>query len=166
VGGDDELADAIDDARHHRPGALAELAVGLEELAMLLDAGGPTAAGGRIDLRTGEVWPEESLDDAWPGPGDELDDEDRWLGVWPLGSGAAYRDMVHFASSRSGRLRELLDVAINGRGAFRRFKNVLYDWPDDRADWFAFSEDRSRGRARAWLAEAGRRPTLAGARRG
>lgn len=154
--GDDELADALDEARHGRAGALVELPVDLEELVMLLDAGGEYALGGRIDLRTGEVWPE--MEDS-----SELDvdpdDETRWLAVWPLGSGAAYTDMVDWAATRTGRLRDQLDVALDGRGAFRRFKNVLSDWPDDRADWFAFSEDRSRGRARAWLAEVGYRPT-------
>jgi hypothetical protein len=158
--GDDELADAIDDARHQRAGGLTELPVDLEELAMLLDAGGPSASGGRIDLHTGEVWPKTALEEAWPGSEDELDDEDRWLGVWPRGSGAAYDDMVDFAAARAGSLREHLDVAVRGRGAFRRFKDVLFDLPDDRAEWFAFAEDRSRGRARAWLADARYRPTF------
>lgn len=63
-----------------------ELPVDLEELVMLLDAGGEYAAGGRIDLRTGEAWPEHVMDDA---PA-ESDDESRWLTVWPLGSGPAY----------------------------------------------------------------------------
>jgi hypothetical protein len=130
----------------------------LDELALLLDAGGPGAAGGRIDLITGEVWPASALEEAWPGTGEELDDEGRWLGVWPQGSGAGYRDMVEFAAGRSDRLRALLEVALGGRGAFRRFKDVLFDWPDDREEWFVFSEDRSRGRARAWLADAGYRP--------
>lgn len=157
-GGDGELADAIDDARCHRGSELVELPVDLEELAMLLDAGGQDATGGRIDLRTGVVWLQSALDEAWPGFEDELDDEGRWLGVWSLGSGAAYADTVDFASSRSGRLREQLDVALHGRGAFRRFKDVLFDWPDDRTEWFAYAEDRSRGRARAWLADTGYRP--------
>jgi Uncharacterised protein family (UPF0158) len=51
-----------------------------------------------------------------------------------------------------------LEVAIDGRGAFRRFKNVLFDWPDDREEWFAFSDERRRGRAREWLADVGYRP--------
>ena len=159
--GDNELSDALDDARSGRPGALADLPVDLEELSMLLDAGGEYATGGRIHLHTGQVWPETVLDDdGWTGSEDELDDEGRWLGVWPLGSGAAYRDMSEFAASRTGRLRDQLGVALNGRGAFRRFKDVLFDWPHDRGEWFAYSEDRSRGRARAWLADAGYQPAV------
>lgn len=34
------------------------------------------------------------------------------------------------------------------------------DWPEDREDWFMFSEDRNRGRAREWLADVGYRPAV------
>lgn len=156
--GDEELADALQSARGApTPTLLVELAVDLEELADLLDAG-PDSAGGRIDLTTGEVWPEFAFEEGWDGDPEDLDDEDRWLSVWP--PRAAYEDMADFTAARTNpRLVEHLEIALDGRGAFRRFKNVLLDWPDDREDWFAFSEDRRRGRARAWLADAGYRPT-------
>jgi hypothetical protein len=32
----------------------------------------------------------------------------------------------------------LLDVAIQGKGAFRRFEDVLADHRDERERWFAF----------------------------
>ncbi|MEA2501288.1 MAG: hypothetical protein QOD01_1399, partial [Actinomycetota bacterium] len=50
-------------------------------------------------------------------------------------------------------------IAIQGRGAFRRFKDVLNRWPDEVDRWYAFSEDRQRGRARSWLATMGYRPS-------
>lgn len=157
--GDDELADALHDAVTGSAPKLAELVIDLEELASLLDAG-PDSTGGRIDLTTGIVWPDTLLDDDWTGKPDDLDvdDPDRWLAVWPEGSRAAYRDMADFAASRTdSTLAAQLDIALAGRGAFGRFKRVLSGWPDDRADWFAFADDRSRGRARAWLADAGYR---------
>lgn len=161
--GDDDLADAINDAVHNRGSdALVELALGLEEVAELLE-GGPDSPGGRIDVTTGEVWPEFAFEEDWTGKPDDLDSDDpeRWLGVWRVGSGAGYRDMVDFAQTRKDpRLVGMLDVALDGAGAFRRFKNVLLDWPHDRDEWFAFSDDRRRGRARAWLAEAGYRATF------
>ena len=58
--GDQELADAIDAARGiavSDADPLKDLAVDLEQLADLID-GGPESAGGRLDLTTGEVWPE------------------------------------------------------------------------------------------------------------
>jgi Uncharacterised protein family (UPF0158) len=50
---------------------------------------------------------------------------------------------------------ERLSIAISGRGAFRRFKDTVSAWPDLVARWFAFSEERQRGRARAWLTDHG-----------
>ena len=44
---------------------------------------------------------------------------------------------------------------LAGRGAFRRFKDVLARWPGELERWHAFSAERQRGRARAWLADAG-----------
>ena len=38
------------------------------------------------------------------------------------------------------RLRELLEVALDGRGAFRRFKDMLARWPKERERWFAFHD--------------------------
>jgi hypothetical protein len=158
--GDQQLADTLVQARAEvRSGELIELAVDLEQLADLLHAG-PDAGPGRLDLVTGEAWPEAAFEDEWTdGPEDEPDDDgERWLAVWPLGSRAAYRDMADFAATRTDAgLVGRMQIALDGRGAFGRFKHVLADWPADRQDWFAFSDDRRRGRARAWLADAGYR---------
>jgi Uncharacterised protein family (UPF0158) len=43
-------------------------------------------------------------------------------------------------------------------GAFRRFKDVLERTPDELDRWFSFSEERQRGRAQTWLADAGYKP--------
>jgi Uncharacterised protein family (UPF0158) len=47
-----------------------------------------------------------------------------------------------------------LEIAISGRGAFRRFKDVLERWPGELERWYAFSAERQHGRARARLAGA------------
>jgi hypothetical protein len=57
-----------------------------------------------------------------------------------------------------------LTIAIEGRGAFRRFKDVLACWPGELERWYAFAEERQHGRARSWLTEAGYR-VLPAARR-
>ncbi len=44
-----------------------------------------------------------------------------------------------------------LGVAIDGRGAFRRFKDSISRWPDDQERWYRFCDERRRGRARQWL---------------
>jgi hypothetical protein len=159
--GDEELAVQLDAARGATPfGHLAEIAIDLDALSDVLDSSLETA-GGRIDLMTGEVWPEYVMDEAWSSDEDEDDDEDRWLFVPPIGSGPAYRDMLAFIATRENHdLAARLEQAVDGHGAFRRFKNVLIDWPEDRDDWFEFSDERRRGRAQAWLADEGYRPAV------
>jgi len=87
---------------------------------------------------------------------DDNDDEERWLWVESGGSRAGYHDMAMFIAAVEDRDKaDRLSIAIVGRGAFRRFKDVLTRWPDLLDRWYAFTEDRQRGRARAWLAAAG-----------
>jgi predicted nucleotidyltransferase len=76
--------------------------------------------------------------------------------IEPIPSREAYRDMEDFIGRlRDPRVRELLDRAIAGRGAFRRFKDALLDFPDLRQNWFAFHDARMERRAIEWLAGQG-----------
>lgn len=155
--GDEELAEAL--GARLGMGAtrlLRPLVVDLEELAMVLE-GDPVHGGGRIDLRTGEVWPQTAIEYAEEvGEDDESDDPDRWLWVECEGSRAGYRDMEWFISDVDDPdVAERLGIAISGRGSFRRFKDVLSRWPELMERWYGFAEDRQRGRARAWLADEG-----------
>jgi hypothetical protein len=93
--------------------------------------------------------------------GDDVDevDEDRWLHVPCLGSRDGYRDMELFiAKVGDPALIERLQTAITGKGAFRRFKDVLSCWPHELQHYYLLSNGRQRGRARAWLAAEGYRP--------
>jgi len=108
-----------------------------------------------LDLRTGKVHvvSTSSLDmgdDALSDEEEALDEEaidaglaQGWLLlIEPLESSEEYGWMVEFAASVGDpRLRELLEVALDGRGAFRRFKDVLARWPQERARWFAFHDE-------------------------
>ncbi|MFQ5968660.1 MAG: UPF0158 family protein, partial [Acidimicrobiia bacterium] len=72
--------------------------------------------------------------------------------VEPVDSSDAYQDMVDFtALVRDGRAADLLIRALQGRGAFRRFKDTLFEFPELRQEWFAFHDRRMRGRAIEWL---------------
>ena len=160
--GDDDLADQLAAALGEGPmPMLRPLAVPLDELATILE-GDPLSGGGRIDLTTGEVWHRAAIEYAQEIGEEDPDDEDpdRWLYVECEGSRSGYRDMEWFIVTVSDPRRvELLDIAIRGRGAFRRFKDVLNRWPDEVDRWYAFSGDRELGRARSWLAAAGYRPS-------
>ncbi|WP_306965051.1 UPF0158 family protein [Streptomyces afghaniensis] len=158
--GDEELAHQLRTAMGDAAiPLLRPLAVDLEMLAMLLE-GDLAETGGRIDLSTGECWP-AFTDELEPGSGvEEADDPERWLYVPALGSRAGYRDMELFIDGLGDvALADRLLIAITRRGAFRRFKDVLAR--DERAwrRYHRLSEERQRGRARAWLAEEGYCPS-------
>lgn len=160
--GDHDLADALEAALGGAPvPMLRPLAVDLEELAMILE-GDPVHGGGRIDRRTGEAWPQGAIEYAAEvGELDEDDDDDtnRWLWVHSEGSRDGYQDMVGFIEDLDNPpVADRLARAISGSGAFRRFRNQLSEYPDLLIRWYAFSEDRHRGRARAWLAVNGYTP--------
>jgi uncharacterized protein UPF0158 len=157
--GDDVLADQLDALLGS--GAMPDLRplpVDLDELAGILE-GDPVYGGGRVDLATGEVWPAPAVDyarETGQEDEDESDDPDRWLWVHCEGSRDGYRDMELFIGTvRDPGRADRLEIAISGRGAFRRFKDVLARWPGELDRWYAFSAERQRGRARAWLADAG-----------
>jgi hypothetical protein len=160
--GDDELANSLK-ARLGTAAirALRPLTVDLEELATVLE-GDPVYGGGRIDLRNGEVWPNAAIE--YAEESGELDSEEdgdpqRWLWVDSTGSRSGYRDMEQFiADIDDPEVADRLSIAISGRGAFRRFRDTLSRWPDLFTRWQAFSDDRQRGRARAWLADEGYTP--------
>jgi hypothetical protein len=125
-----------------------------------------------LDVRNGEIQmlPGGHLgeDDDWPSE-EEIDAglaAGHLIHVEPLGSSIEYGWMAEFASTVGDvRLRDLLEVALNGRGAFRRFKDVLHDYPAEREGWFAFRDGRVRAAAREWLAENGIDPTTAPSRK-
>jgi hypothetical protein len=75
--------------------------------------------------------------------------------VKPLPSSVGYADMGDFAARvRDPHARELLEGALRGRGAFRRFKDLLeLDFPELRGAWFAFHDVRAERRAIQWLAQ-------------
>jgi hypothetical protein len=123
-----------------------------------------------LDLETGAVL--HITDDVLFGLEDALLDEDDWrheaapdalriqdglgtryLEVPQVDSFTGYNDMVEFiADVEDEHLRELLDIAVRGKGAFRRFKDVLYGYPETRQQWFEFKDEQMRQRVVRWLA--------------
>jgi hypothetical protein len=80
--------------------------------------------------------------------------------VETISSQVEYRWMAAFVETVADRhLGEMLDLAIDGRGAFRRFKAVLSDYPVERERWFAFRQERLDEEMKEWLAENDIEPT-------
>jgi hypothetical protein len=156
--GDEDLADQLQAALGQGATPLLRtIAVDLEELASLLE-GDPLCGDGRIDLRSGQCWP-QSVERGDYDAGE--DDEDRWLYVARVASPEGYRDMKLFiATVEDPGIADRLEIAITGKGAFRRFKDVLSRWPHELQRYYLLSNERQRGRARAWLAAEGFRPAF------
>jgi len=108
-----------------------------------------------LDTQTGEILPVSEFSDLDGGEETkELIDEnpERFIMFPEQDSRRGYDDMVDFANSLNNKkLQDKLEIALKGRGAFRRFKDILLDYPEERASWFAFEEKQQRERFEEWF---------------
>jgi hypothetical protein len=75
-----------------------------------------------------------------------------YLRIEPVSSREQYRWMERFIPMVDEPvLRAQLSQAIDGKGAFRRFKDVLIGFTTERERWFAFRSERLRVFMEAWL---------------
>ena len=85
----------------------------------------------------------------------------RYIEVPTSDSREGYEDMAAFIEMVGDeRLRQGLLMAINGKGAFRRFKDVLSHHHQERERWFKFQEARLQQRVLDWLASEGIEPIM------
>lgn len=76
-----------------------------------------------------------------------------YLRIDPVSSREQYRWMERFIPMvEDEALRAKLAHAIDGKGAFRRFKDVLMNFAADREKWFVFRSERLKTFMEAWLA--------------
>ena len=112
-----------------------------------------------LDLETGEIlfisyYMEEEEKEELVDRVDE--DPDRYEQIPRAESHEGYEDMEDFIDTlENEHLAKLLQVAIRGKGAFRRFKDVLESYPEERERWFSFKDDRLRERSLEWLDDIG-----------
>lgn len=109
-----------------------------------------------LDLETGEVIfiSEYYMD---PMEKEELEEKveegigGRYIFIPGDDSSEGYEDMVDFIETvKDVNLKEKLCIAISGKGAFRRFKNVLLSYPEEGERWFKFKEGKLTERIREW----------------
>ena len=75
-----------------------------------------------------------------------------YLRIEPVSSREQYRWMERYIPMvDDAELRDRLTQAIDGKGAFRRFKDVLMSHGPERERWFAFRSERLRVFMEAWL---------------
>ena len=142
-------------ARETYPGWVLDLSrIDLEEIANALADQTDYEHPWLINPDTGEIafWTADTgIDGQTPVGLDELD----LVVIDPLPSWVWYQDMADFADGitdeRAGRR---LARAIQGKGAFRRFKDELHEeHPGLLPAWYAFRDTRARRRAVQWLAD-------------
>ncbi len=104
-----------------------------------------------LQLATGEVI--RVVDGiADPGMHARIGTDAGYLRVDPVSSREQYRWMERFiATVEESEFRTKLVQAIDGKGAFRRFKDVLMAFPVERERWFTFRSERLRTCMEGWL---------------
>lgn len=124
-----------------------------------------------VDLETGDIVEQIEFDDIYYDEnGEEVELEDpvlemiednpeRFAYIDPLPSFESYKHMEAFISTvEDPHLKEMLAVAIDGRGAFRRFKDVLYRYPEEEYRWLQFKEQKMTEVAMEFLDSIGVEP--------
>lgn len=146
--------ESVDDGREsQRRPKLAIADVNLASLAEALDDHGDMTAWwfdpatGEAELYMADGWGDSEVDEDHP-------DERGCVRVETFGSRDAYEVMVDFADAVGDRrAARMLQLALEGRGAFRRFKDTLFEFPELRQQWFEFSNIRGGQRAIRWLVD-------------
>jgi hypothetical protein len=166
------------DVMSNSEGKRRKLKVDLSELVFAMEMGDNMERNGYLDTETGEVidMPDEimrAVEDGKEGSDlveweEELaeaaekilsDEQNRFLPIPRRESREGYEIMVAFAETVKNKgLQEKLSIALDGKGAFRRFRSVLDRDPDELERWYKFKDDRMRGEAVQWLLENGIEP--------
>ena len=160
--GDRVLAEYLLALLRREPPAARTAPVDLGELSSLLEGGFGESSTVHVDLLTGDVFSGDFTDPALVGEDAAVDVEaepDPWVWLERAGSREGWEDMKAFAlRQRDHVVRDRLVRAIEGAGAFRRFRDLVHS--EGLAEqWQIYSDDRRWGRAREALADAGIRAT-------
>lgn len=113
-----------------------------------------------FDRQTGEVLTVfEDMDEE---DAERLDaDPDRFLLIEPVPSYVGYEVMSDFVDTLpEGKVRRELARALQQRRPFRRFKDVLLNYPAVREEWFRFHEQAFMKIIQEWLDDHGVEATL------
>jgi hypothetical protein len=82
-----------------------------------------------------------------------------YIGVEAIPSRIQYQWVDEFVLTiEDPDLKIRVEAAINGKGAFRRFKDILLTSPDERRRWFEFRDQKMRQRIVEWVREKGIEP--------
>lgn len=85
-----------------------------------------------------------------------LDEDGRYIRIPEREPPMAYKTMADFIDTvEDPFLKEELSIALNGKGAFRKFKNVLFNYPKERKRWHGYNAKAMKGEIIEWLSFIG-----------
>jgi len=152
---------------------MKKLKVDAEDIAMIME-NQDRLGSYYLDTETGEVIsiPEELMSaleegesceglPAWelellPQAKEIFEGNERYEEIPTRPSHEAYDVMVEFVSDvKDGRMRSRLESALHGKGAFRRFRDTLREYPEVEKEWFKFKDERDKEMVKEWLESIG-----------
>lgn len=88
-----------------------------------------------------------------------LNEGNRYVTIPERDSLEAYHIMTEFIETiEDSVLKEDLSTALNGKGAFRKFKNVLLEYPKERKRWHTYNAKAMKKTITEWLESLGIKP--------
>ncbi|MEW6002034.1 MAG: UPF0158 family protein [Nitrospirota bacterium] len=85
-----------------------------------------------------------------------LDETGRYIRIPERESPEAFRIMAAFMETvKDPILKQELSIALNGKGAFRKFKDVLLDYPKERKRWHGYNAKAMKKVITEWLRSIG-----------
>ncbi|MBN2525047.1 MAG: hypothetical protein JXR76_01555 [Deltaproteobacteria bacterium] len=82
----------------------------------------------------------------------EVEADPSYVYIEPISSREQYRWMEEYIEEMEDcPLKDKLNIAVDGKGAFRRFKDVLVQDPDKREVWFAKRSEKLQAHIAEWL---------------
>jgi len=86
-------------------------------------------------------------------------DEERFIRIPERSSAMAFEAMAEFGDLvEDPSLKEELHAALDGKGAFRKFKDTLIDYPKERKRWHGYNAKAMKNEITEWLASTGIEP--------
>jgi hypothetical protein len=153
---------------------MKKLKVDVEDIAMIMENQDRFDTQYYLDTETGEVLaiPEELMSAIDEGESDEdlpdwelellpkakdiFEGSERYEEIPIRPSHEGYDLMVQFTEEmKNQKIQRELYIALDGKGAFRRFKNVLRDYPEVEKHWFKFKAERDKEEVKDWLGSIG-----------
>jgi|SRR5450755_590435 hypothetical protein len=111
-----------------------------------------------LNVQTGEVARFSDFDDEREQQLEEIESDRNWIAVERISSHEAYQWMEDFLAEvvtpKNELIAEKLSIALMGKGAFRRFKDVLYSAGDTWVQaWYQWKDDHLHEAMRRWFEE-------------